>query len=47
MLRQAKSFFSTWMHQKIPTIKPDRTLAILVDKSEVADLDYLKPFAES
>ena len=35
------------MHQRIAQVDPSKTLAIMVDKSEVQQLECLKPYSAS
>jgi hypothetical protein len=39
--------FSTWLHQRLEAAPKNKTIALLVDKSEVESLDCLKPFNQS
>ena len=39
--------FSAWLHKRLAEAPKHKTKAVLVDKSEVATLDCLKPYSES
>ena len=39
--------FSTWLHARLAAAPKHKTVALLVDKSEVETLDCLKPYSES
>jgi leucyl aminopeptidase len=39
--------FSAWLHQRLASVQKDVTKAILIDKTEVSELQCLKPYSES
>ena len=39
--------FSTWLHTRLAAAPKHKTVALLIDKSEVEALDCLKPYNQS
>lgn len=37
-----KRFFGSWLNTRLAQVRPDKTLAVLVDKSELTSIEFLK-----
>lgn len=47
MQQISKRNFSQWLLSRLATASKSKTVALVVDKSEVKDLDFIKPLNES